>query len=426
MLRAKTMHDTAVSLDRDIAQSSNTRTLRVLLVHNKYQLSGGEDEVYEREKELLTTQGHEVIEYVRHNCEILDYGVRQRLSLGFRTAWAWDSYYDLTRIIRATKPAVAHFHNWFPLISPSAYHACASRKVPVVQTLHNPRLLCPAATCYRAGVECKDCFRRIVPWPAIVHACYRGSRAQSAAVAFALSVHNLLRTWRVCVDRYIASTEFYRERFIEGNLPANKIMIKPHFVREDPGPATGMRNHGLFVGRLSREKGVACLLEAWRALPQIPLKIRGEGPLAGAVFEFAKTRSFVQILPRLRRCELYDSMKSAAFLVWPSEGLYETFGLVAIEAFACGLPVIASRAGAMEEVVCDGKTGLLFRPGDAEDLASKVNWAWAHPEELKRMGRAARLEYETKYSSEKNYPMLMTIYESVMNHRKSYAERLLT
>ena len=411
------MHDATVSLDRDIAQSFQAPTLRVLLVHNKYQQSGGEDEVYEREKDLLTSQGNEVIEYIRDNREISDYGIQRRMSLGLRTAWAWDSYSDLIGIIRSSKPDVAHFHNWFPLISPSAYHACSSQNVPVVQTLHNPRLLCPAATCYRSGGECQDCFGRTVPWPAIVHGCYRGSRGQSAAVALALSLHNLLSTWRVCVDKYIASTEFYREKFIEGKLPADKIIIKPHFVSQDPGPATGVRNHALFVGRLSKEKGVDCLLRAWQGLPCIPLKIRGEGPLAEAVFEFAKARSFVEVLPRLQRCELYDYMKSSAFLVWPSEGLYETFGLVAIEAFACGLPVIASQAGAMQEVVCDGKTGLLFRPGDAEDLASKVNWAWGHPEEMKRMGQAARLEYKTKYSAEKNYPMLMAIYESVLNYR---------
>jgi glycosyltransferase involved in cell wall biosynthesis len=420
------MHDAAVSVDRNIAQSSEPHFLRVLLVHNRYQLSGGEDEVYEREKELLTSQGHEVIEYVRHNSEILEYGVRRRVSFGLRTTWAWDSYSDLTRIIRGSKPDVAHFHNWFPLISPAAYYACSSRNVPVVQTLHNPRLLCPAATCYRSGAECQDCFGRIVPWPAVVHGCYRGSRAQSAAVGFALSVHNLLRTWRACVDRYIASTEFYREKFVEGKLPADKIIVKPHFVRQDPGPANGVRNFGLFVGRLSTEKGVACLLRAWQALPHIPLKIRGEGPLAGAVLEFVKTRRFVQVLPRLSRGQLYDYMKSSTFLVWPSEGLYETFGLVAIEAFACGLPVIASRAGVMQEVVSDVKTGLLFTPGDAEDLAAKINWAWAHPEEMRRMGRAARLEYETKYTAEKNYPMLMTIYESVMNDRKMYTEHPLT
>jgi glycosyltransferase involved in cell wall biosynthesis len=383
--------------------------LRVLLVHNFYQEPGGEDEVFARERELLERAGHAVCVYTRRNEEIGTASIAEKISLPLRTVWAWDSARAIRELIRREKPNVAHFHNTFPLISPAAYQTCQEEGVAVVQSLHNPRLMCPAATFHRDGRECQACLGKRLAWPGVMHACYRGSRAETAAVATMLALHRRRGTWRQLVDRYIVSTQFYRRLFIRAGLPQEKLQIKPHFVPTDPGVSKKKREYALFVGRLAPEKGVSTLLKAWVKLPAIPLKVRGEGRLLGDVQAFARDHA-VEIVPRLSRGELVELFHGARFLVWPSEGLYETFGLVAAEAFACGVPVIASGTGVMAEMVHDHQTGLHFVPGNPDDLAKKAAWAWWNPEEMERMGHAARAEYETKYRPEPNYNKLMNIY----------------
>lgn len=224
-----------------------------------------------------------------------------------------------------------------------------------------------------------------------------------------------MKTWEELVSIYIASTPFYHRKFIEAGFPENKIVLKPHFV-EDPGITHSDQGYALFVGRLSAEKGVPTLLRAWDKLSHIPLKIRGEGPLLPEVQDVArKSGGTVEVVPRQDRRGLNLLMSGARFLIWPSEGYYETFGYVAIESFSCGLPVIASRVGVAEEIVRDQQTGLHFNWGDPSDLASKVEWAWSHPAEMEAMGHRGRAEYEGKYTPERNYPMLMDIYRLAMD-----------
>jgi glycosyltransferase involved in cell wall biosynthesis len=258
-----------------------------------------------------------------------------------------------------------------------------------------------------------------VPWPAVLHACYRGSRVQTSVLATMISIHRALKTWDRVIDRYITFSEFYCQKFIEMGLPADKMSLKPHFV-EDNGAKRTTGSYALFVGRLALEKGVGILLDAWKKLRNVPLMIRGDGPLWGRARQFAgESRGTVQLLPRLGRDELVGLMQGARFLVWPSEGYYETFGCVAAEAFSCGVPVLASRMGVMQEIVADGRTGLHFTAGDADDLAGRVAWAWAHPDEMARMGQAARSEYEAKYTAERNYQMLMNIYEQAITDERA-------
>lgn len=386
--------------------------MKILTVHNSYQQPGGEDEVFAREGDLLRSAGHEVVEYLRSNDEIHDYGVWKKATLGLRTVWAWDSVKDLQELLRREKPQLAHFHNTFPLISPGAYSACQEVGIPVIQSLHNPRLICPAATQYRDGHVCEECPGKMVPWPSVLHACYRSSRVQTGFVASMLAAHGYLGTWEKKVNTYIAFTDFYRQKFADAGLPAKKIAVKPHFVAPDPGQGHCTQDYALFVGRLADEKGVATTIKAWELLKSMPLKIRGEGPLQSRIQEHARlSPKHLELVPRLARKDLQVLMKGARFLIWPSEGYYETFGLVAVEAFACGTPVVASRIGVMEEIVDEGRTGLLFTPGDAQDLAAKMEWAWSRPEAMREMGRAARKEYETKYTAQVNYQKLLQIYQ---------------
>jgi len=242
-----------------------------------------------------------------------------------------------------------------------------------------------------------------------------------------LAFHGWARTWEKLVDVYIIATEFYREKFIAGGLPPDKIVVKPHFVEPDPTPKESLGDYPLYIGRLTAQKGVPTLMKAWRGMDRIPLKIRGEGPLYHEVCRFSESHSrTVHLLPRISRDELTSVLKGSRFLVWPSEGYYETFGLVAIESFACGVPVIASGMGAMREIVEDGRTGLHFKSGDPVDLAAKVEWAWGHPEKMREMGLAARAEYEAKYTAGQNYKMLIAIYEQALCRSKEATEHSAT
>jgi glycosyltransferase involved in cell wall biosynthesis len=398
--------------------------MKVLFVHNQYQQPsqqpGGEYIVVLAEEGVLRAAGHRVVEYIRQNDEIKDYGLGSKATLPLRTVWAWDSYREIKALLARERPDLAHFHNTFPLISPAAYYACRAAGVPVVQTLHNYRLLCPAAIFSRDGRVCEECIKHSV-WRGVLHGCYRDSRAATTTVALMLAVHRRLSTWTHLVDCYIALTEFGRRKFIEGGLPAEKIAVKPHFVFRDPGVRDTRGEYALFAGRLAEEKGLPTLLAAWERMRNpVPLEIVGDGPLRPTLQNQAHRRMMgsIHFCGWMSPDRTLATIKQARFLVLPSE-CYETFGLVAIEAFACGVPVIASRLGAMEEIVEDGRTGLGFTPGDPEDLAAKVEWAWTHPKEMEAMGRAARAEYEAKYTADRDYQTLMEIYERAIAIHKA-------
>ena len=308
--------------------------MRILLIHERYQYAGGEDIVFEAEKALLTAHGHEVAVYERNNEEINRYSSLQKAALLYKTTWAQDSYRDFVTLVREFRPQIAHFHNTFPLISPAAYYACARAGTPVVQTLHNYRLICPVAIIYRDGHVCTDCVGQM-PWPGILHACYRDSRAQTAAVAAMIAVHRGVRTWSQKVDTYIAVSDFARAMFIRGGLPADKVVVKPNFVPTDPGPREGdqVGRYALFVGRLSPEKGIDLLLDAWRSLRTSPRSSAMDLSQRGYAGSARDRRPFNTSAPPHQ--EVLAHMKSA--LCGSAFHLYETFSLITLEAFACGV-----------------------------------------------------------------------------------------
>ncbi len=386
--------------------------MRLLLVHNYYQIPGGEDELFESTRALLRAHGHEVSVYVRRNDEIRASSLAKKLTLPLRTTWAWDTRREFVRVLRETRPVLVQFFNTFPLISPAVYGACREAGAVVVQSLDNPRLICPVGSFFRAGKFCQECSGR-TPWPAVLHACYRNSRPQSAAVAAMIVTHRALGTWQTAVDAYVVATEFYIRKFVAAGLPADKMHLRRHFIEPDPGLGPGRGDYALFMGRLAPEKGVTTLLEAWQELA-IPLKIRGAGPLENEVRAFAATHPQVELLPRLARDEKISLIKGARFLVWPSQGWYETFGLVVAEAFACGVPVIASNAGIAGEMVAENRTGLFFAAGDAAELAAQVRWAWEHPDETAAMGRHARADFEARFTAAAGYRALMAAYQAAL------------
>lgn len=375
--------------------------MKVLVAHNAYQQRGGEDMVVGAEVALLRAHGHEVQQYGRHNDEVAGIG---RVALGAQTLWSARTTRDIKALLASWRPDIVHVHNSLPLISPSLHWACAAAGVPVVQTLHNFRLACPQAMFLREGRVCESCLGRL-PLPAVQHGCYRGSRTQSAVLAGMLVLHRSLGTWQHKVQAYIALNEFCRRKFIEAGLPAERLHVKPNFVEAAP-PAEGPRDGLLFVGRLAEEKGVDTLAQALALHPlPTPLRVAGTGPLA-AVLQAAPG---VQMLGALPLAEVQQQMARARALVLPSIW-YENFPRTLVEAFAAGLPVIASRIGALAELVVDGQTGLLFEPGDAAALADRLRWAMQHGPEMARMGERARAVYEAHYTPQQNHRQLMAIY----------------
>jgi len=380
--------------------------MKILIAHNAYQMRGGEDEVVDAEISLLRAHGHQVLVYRRHNDELQQAG---KLAAGLATFWSRQSVSEIRQVCKHFSPEVIHAHNTFPLISPSLYWAAESLGVPVVQTLHNFRLLCPQATFLRAGGICEDCLGKN-PWRAVDRKCYRGSHAETAILAGMLSLHRTLGTFRHKVALYIALNRFCRDKFVQGGLPPDRIRIKPNFSISGQSPcAPSSRSGGLYVGRLSAEKGLEILIEAAGKLPPVDLRIIGSGPLqAVAQTAFGERCLGFQPLDRI-----FQWMNSALYLVLPSV-CYESSPRTVTEAFSCGLPVIASRLGALPEIIEDGVTGLLFSPGDSADLAAKITWANAHPERMLVMGQAARRQYEARYTPEANYPALLDIYHEAI------------
>ncbi len=388
--------------------------MHILFVHNAYQQRGGEDSVVQAEIDLLRHYGHEVALYRRDNREI---DRLPRLALVRDTVWSRRAARELRALVESFQPDVVHLHNTFPLISPSAYWALAALDRPMVQTLHNFRPLCLEAGFLRRGRVCEDCLGRF-PWRGVLRRCYRGSAGASATLATMLAVHRTLGSFERKVTRYIALGRFVRDKYVQAGWPARRIAIKPNFVDIARVPERP-RHGGLYVGRLTEGKGLAVMLDAVQRLPAAQVEVVGTGPLASSLPAHGRVRTRGWQDPP----QVYESMRRAAYLLFPSLW-YEGFPRTLVEAFACGLPVIASRMGAMAELIEDGRTGLLFQSGSAVELADRIAWAEAHPEAMREMGANARAEYEAKYTPEKNYWQLMTIYADAIEHRRQDDELL--
>lgn len=382
--------------------------MRILVIHNRYQQAGGEDTVVHAERDLLVKNGHEVILLSCENnaLEGLWEKIRTAVNVAYSNTWRERVRLEIDR----TKPDIVHVHNFFPMITPSVYDACLDMGVHVVQTLHNYRTICPGALLMRDGKICEICIEHSPYWSSFF-GCYRSSRIGTIFVARMVRNHLKKETWWRKVDRFIALTEFARQKFISAGFPAEKISVKPNFVSDPVFDHTIERgNAALFVGRLSVEKGIKTLIKACDIVDN-RLNIAGDGPLVRHIQE-VKGRG-INYLGKLAQEHVYSEMRRAAFLIMPSEW-YEGFPMVLTEAFALGLPVVVSRLGSMAEIVEDGFTGLHFEAGNHEDLAKKMQWMLSHPEDRIHMGKNARLVYEKSYTPEVNYYQLMNIYNSAM------------
>lgn len=378
--------------------------MRILQVHNYYDVSGGEDVVVESEKLLLESKGHEVLTFYKNNNDIKN--VFKKIQIALSVHFSKKSFTEFTHVLEKFLPDVVHVHNFFPKITPSVYDVCINANVPVVQTLHNYRTICPTSLLMLNGKPCELSLYETAFW-AVPYKVYRNSLIGTVILANMIEYHKRNKTWNNKVERFICLTHFSKRKFIEAGFFKKKITVKSNFSL-DLGYKVDQekKDFALFIGRLSEEKGIDVILEAWKKI-NFPLKIIGEGN------NFTSTVKLVELLGHLPHKKVMDNLKSCLFIVIPSI-CYEGFPLAVVEAFSCGVPVICSRIGSLEEIIENGITGLHFEAGNADDLAEKIQWMHSHPDECAQMGLNARKVYEQKYTPEKNYEILMDIYQQAI------------
>ena len=403
--------------------------MKIVQIHNYYQQAGGEDSVVAAERNMLETAGHEVIPYYKSNDGIV--GTWQMIVCSLKTLWNYKAYSEFRKFLKSHCPDVVHCHNTFPLISPAIYWACEKEGVPVVQTLHNYRLLCLNSQFLRYNQQseveiCEKCHKRSFKFPGIKYRCYRGSIAGSAVVALMLFLHRLLGTWKNKVSAYIALTEFQKQKMSEGGLPEERIFVKPNFVcsetlKEPVDCDIPQSPYALFVGRLSPEKGCAVLLQAWKYFLEScdskqnmfrpELLVVGDGPDKESLEQWSEEHQLNQVrfTGKLPRDQVQALIKGAEFLVLPSLW-YEGFPMTIVEAFSCGTPVLVSDLGGMKTIITEGVNGRKFAVGDAFELADRINTMF-NSKELVAMRAIIRNEFESYYSESFNLSLLLDIYK---------------
>lgn len=384
---------------------------RILIVHNYYKLPGGEDMVVENEKNLLEEHGHSVVLYSRSNKEMDHFSAVQKILLPFTSLFSFQTYRDIKQLIREKKIDIVHVHNTLSLVSPSVYYAALACRKPVVQTVHNFRLLCPAATFLREGRVCEKCVEKGLKC-AVRYGCYRGSKLQSFMSTAILKLHRVLGTYKRLF--YICLTDFNKEKLLLINkhgktyIREKRIFIKPNFTHMPPMGETGKKEQYLYVGRLEKLKGIRVLLEAWRGLPGKTLLICGSGPEEEWIRSYIKKHqmSGVKLLGQCHHEEVLRLLKESRALVLPTM-CYEGQPMTILESYAAGTPVIASDIGNAGNMVEPGITGIRFSCGDAEALQKAVICM-----DKKKNWNTCSV-YEEKYTPEKNYELLLEIYNRI-------------
>ena len=381
---------------------------KVLIVHNYYQIPGGEDTVVANEKKLLEEHGHDVLLYTRHNSELKEMSKFQKLLLPFSTIFNWNSYREIKRIIKTEKIDIVHVHNTLNRISPSVYYAALRLRVPVVQTIHNFRLLCPGATFFRDGQICEECLEKGLGC-AVKHSCYRNSKIQTLACVISLKIHRLLGIYGKL--NYICLTEFNKEKLLHlKQIKESKVFVKPNFVKEAENivPCKERKNQLIYVGRLEEIKGTGLLLESWKLLGEAAptLLVCGRGPMEEWAKEFVEEHQLSQIklLGYVDNQQVKKMIGESKALILPTQ-VYEGFPVTIAEAYAAGTPVIAPDMGNAGNLVTPGVTGMHFEHRSAVSLADVIS-------DFKTFDSVQiHNVYENHFTAEKNYEQLKKIYD---------------
>jgi len=386
--------------------------MKVLQIHNKYRIESGENVAVEAITNLLKSRGLQVTSFSRNSCDV-GQGLIEKIKAFTSGIYSLSAARQVTRINSQQKQTIAHVHNLYPLLSPSVLISCRRAGVPVVMSCHNYRLICPTGKLFNDGKICKCCFGGREYW-CILKNC-REDTLESICYALWALVARKLRFFHGNVTLFIAVSKFVKSQLALAGFDRNRIVVVPnmvHIPKFSTDPFQG--KYVAFIGRLSPEKGVDTLLAAARQA-ELPIRLAGD---YSSRHEYGEKKSNnIYFLGQLTRSQLEEFYNNARFLVIPSLW-FETFGLVAAEAMAYGLPVIASKIGGLPEVVEDGVTGLLFEPGDSEQLAQKMKLMWENPELCRRMGHAGRDKAIHEYSEDIYYRRLITVYERAIEMHK--------
>lgn len=382
---------------------------RVLIVHNYYQIPGGEDTVVNNEKKMLEENGHDVVMYTRHNDEIKEKGIMGKLLLPFETIYSFKTIRDIKKIVKEKKIDIVHIHNTFPLISPSIYSASKKAGAKVVQTVHNFRLLCPAATFARDNKICEDCVNKGL-LNSIRHNCYRNSKLQTIISASMLKFNRIIGSYKK-VDAYIALTEFNKEK-LSSLIPKEKIFVKPNFCEKLSIPIVPIeeREYFMFLGRLDKLKGINLLVEAWKEIKGEELLIVGTGPEEEYLKKYINDNNIknVKLIGYKKKDEAMKLLSKAKALIFPVQW-YEPFGLVLIEALKLGVPIIANDIGSIFEIINNDKLGIIEKINSPIDIKKMVY------KFLRRYNYYNNLDenFKNKYETRNNYKIIKQIYNVI-------------
>ena len=394
--------------------------MRVVLVHNRYRSAApsGENRVVDQEAVALANLGHQVTRFERCSDEIERWPRAKQASLPARVVWSRDAHRGLGAVLRELRPDVVHVHNTFPLLSPAVLYACRDAAVPIVATIHNYKLACASGDFFRNGSVCHDCADGL-PVPAVLHGCYRGSRAATAPVALAMSAHR--RAWRSLVSAYVLISAAQRDLLAGLSLASDRVFVRHNLIPRRNAPAVAREPSVVYAGRLDEAKGLRLLMAGWdcyRAAAGdtgLRLVIAGAGPLEREVTAWALTRPCVEVVGQLGSEQCSELISRARAVLLPS-AWEETFGLVAIEAMALGVPPVASGHGSFPELITPEVDGVLFRPGDPAALARAVADVQAYPERFENYGEQARKTYEQRFDPQRSAEQLLEIYRFAITH----------
>lgn len=395
---------------------------KILQVHNYYQIPGGEDTVVANEKKLLEDHGHKVIQYSRNNSELKEFSKARKLLLPFTTIFNPRTYKEVKQIIKEQNIDIVHVHNTLNLISPAVYYAALSCKVPVVQTVHNFRLLCPGATFYRDGHICEDCMEHGLGC-AVKHSCYRGSKAQTLACVINTWIHRRIGIYGKI--NYICLTEFNREKLLSlKQIKQEQIYVKPNFTYTF-GDSKKTGDYYLYIGRIEEIKGVHLLIDAFSKMPDKKLKLAGTGTEFEEYQALVKEKNLTNISFEgfCQRAKLSELLKNSKAVVVTSQW-YETFGMIVAEAFSGHTPVIVGNIGNIGSLVDDDVDGIKFEYSSADSLCSAIE-RFEESDDV-AMGENAFRKYINKFDEKSNYQILMSVYSKISGGGYSYKVAVLS
>ena len=394
---------------------------RILNVGQNYRLIGGSDRYLIELGTLLEKKGHKVVPFAARHKDNLDVEDNKYFPISanfdnptlkdiFLYLYSLPAKSSIRRVISDRMIDIAHLHIYYGKLTTSILSPLVDSNIPIVQTCHDLKLLCPISTLYRNGTICEDCKGR--KWHKVmINKCNRNSLARSSLSMAEAYVSN----WNGSLDKinhFIAVSHFLKKKMIEHGISESRISVIHNYI--DTSQLKVRSTNGeylLYFGRIERYKGIFTLLRAAKRAPEVSLIIAGRGSASMEAEEYINSNSLrnVKLVGFVQPDHLVPLIEGAICTVSPSE-LYETFGLSIIESFAYGKPVLASRIGGMPEVIDHGRTGFLFEAGNADELKDLMNWMWTNPSKAKKMGGFAREHVEKAFNPEAHYRKLMKVY----------------